>query len=85
MEVDFKISFFIKEGANVYNFLTKNELYFASGFSPTFYVYNPDFDFTSKENQLTLLEFEARLERCDNCEENWFKANTLGSWYRNFN
>jgi len=55
VEVDFKVTFFIKPGANVYNFLTNNEAYFASGFSPVFYVNNTDVDFTSEENQFRLL------------------------------
>ena len=55
VEVDFKVTYFIKPGAYVYNFLTKNEEYFASGFSPVFYVNNTDVDFTTRENQFRLL------------------------------
>jgi len=50
VEVDFKITYFIKEGANSYNFITKNEEYFASGFSPVIYIDNPEIDFTSVES-----------------------------------
>ena len=67
VEVDFKMSFFIKEGSNCFNFLTKNEAYFASGFSPVIYIDDPTTDFTSEESQYKLLEFQERLERCYGC------------------
>ena len=50
VEVDFKIDFFIKPGAYVYNALTYNREYFASGFAPNFYVTNPELDFTSRDS-----------------------------------
>jgi len=31
-----------------------------------------------------MIELENRIERCDQCDEQWFKENTLNSWYRSF-
>jgi hypothetical protein len=31
-----------------------------------------------------MLSFNAALERCRNCHEDWHKANTLNSWYKEF-
>ena len=67
VEVDFKIDFFIKPTAYVYNAIKYNEKYFESGFAPTFYVTNPELDFTSRETQLKLLEFNELLGRCYGC------------------
>ena len=85
VEVDFKMEFFIKPGSYVYEALKYNKQYFEAGFAPNFYVTNPELDFTTKESQLKLIEFNELLGRCYACSENWFKANTLGSWYSDFN
>ena len=73
VEVDFKMEFFIKESANVYNALAYNKKYFADGFSPTIFVnaYN-DTDFTSRESQLRIIELGNALGRCYGCREDWF-------------
>ena len=85
VEVDFKMEFFIKESANVYNALAYNKKYFADGFSPTIFVnaYN-DTDFTTRESQLRIIELGNALGRCYGCREDWFQANTISSWYENF-
>ena len=66
-EVDFKIDFFIKPTANVYNALKFNEKYFVDGFSPTFFITNNETDFSSRESQLRLQEFGSALGRCYGC------------------
>ena len=81
VEIDFKIDYFIPPEAYSHKYLELNDLYFSAGFSPTFYVVNPEIDFISRETQLKLIEFNERLERCEECTEDWFKANTLNSWY----
>ena len=84
VEVAFKMDFFIKPTSNVYNFLKYNEEYFKTGFAPFFYINCPECEFDSIETQFELIEFQERLGRCDSCDESWFKANTLGSWYNSY-
>ena len=79
------MSYFIKEGAKTYNYLTLNEEYFAQGYAPTFYVICPECDFTSKETQFEMIAFFDNLMRCDGCSEDWFKANAMSCWYTSFN
>ena len=49
VSVDFKLEFFIKPTGYMYDYLQLNTKYFKSGFGATFYVTNPDEDFTSVE------------------------------------
>ena len=85
VRIDFSVEYFIGTNAYVYDFFQLNDKYFRSGFATAIFVDNPDLDSASRATQLELIEFEDRLQRCYGCEEQWFKENTLGSWYRNFN
>ena len=49
------------------------------------FIDDPDLDFSSRETQLQLIEFEDKLQTCYGCDEQWIKKNTLQSWYRNYN
>jgi len=62
-----------------------NDKYFKSGFQATTFVDNPDINYETRESQLKMLAFNDAIERCRGCQEDWHKANTLGSWYKNFN
>lgn len=46
--------------------------------------YTTDVDFTFKETQKNLLELEAAIRLCQNCDENWVHEDTLFSWYSSF-
>ena len=85
VQIDFSIEYFIGDTAYVKPFYNLNDKYFRQGFGATIYNENENLDWTARETQLHMLEFENRLERCDSCNEQWFKENTLSSWYRRFN
>ena len=43
--------------SQIYSFFNANDKYFNTGFVVTFYVKSDDTDFTSKETQLKMIEF----------------------------
>ena len=85
VEIDFSVEYFIGEDSYIYDYYQLNDKYFQSGFPTTIFVDDPSIDYTSIETQLQFLEFEDKLLRCYGCREQWFKENTLTSWYGRLN
>lgn len=81
VQIDFSTQFFINEGVYVYDFFELNDEYFKSGFQATTFVDNPNIDYSSRESQLQMRNFNEKLQRCEGCSEQWNKENTLSSWY----
>ena len=59
--------------------------YFAAGTRTTTYVENKEVDFTSREIQEQMIEFNENLEACTDCVEDWNMESSLKSWYTTFN
>lgn len=51
VRIDFKVSYFIGETADIYEYFQLNDKYFSSGTLTTTYVDNADFDFSLTESQ----------------------------------
>ena len=49
LKTDFRTTFLISEDSQINNYFTLKEEYFNTGFTATFYVVNPELDFTSLE------------------------------------
>ena len=51
VNIDFKVSYFIGETADVYDYFQLNDKYFSSGTLTTTYVENNDYDLSLTESQ----------------------------------
>ena len=84
VKIDFKVTYFIGETANVYDWYQLNEKYFSQGSTTTTYVDNPGVDLSSESIQKSMLTFNLELEKCSECDESWNMPNTLSMWYDRF-
>lgn len=84
LETDFDVEDFIDKGSYIYNYLEAAEKYFESGRGFEVYVDNAEIDYSSKETQLQMLEFDDKLHRCAGCRESWVTPNTLKFWYHEY-
>ena len=67
VKTDFNMTFFIDEDAYVYEFFSLKDEYFNAGFRTTFYINDPDIDYSSPEIQRQIIEFEDSLKRSREC------------------
>jgi len=61
-----------------------NDQYFSQGAKTTTYVDNATLDYSSEEVQKQMFLFNAKLEECEGCDEEWNLPNTLEMWYDRF-
>lgn len=71
VEIDFKVSYFIGESSDVYEYFQLNNKYFNSGTITTTYVQNAQIDYSSTETQRAMLSFNKNYEECTGCDEQW--------------
>ena len=81
VRIDFKVTYFIGETAQVYGFFQENDKYFSTGSFTTIYVDNSEIDFTSAAAQRQIQALNKALVDCPECDENWHVEGTLTSWY----
>ena len=84
LKTDFKVTFLISEDSDINNYFIAKDKYFDSGFTVTFFVSNPELDFSSIETQQKIIQFEEAIQKNKFLDENWFITNTFTSWYKNF-
>ena len=84
VEIDFKVTYFIGETAFVYDWYQLNDKYFSQGTKTTTYVDNPELDLTLESTQKQMLLFNAKMEECEGCDEQWNMPSTLDMWYDRF-
>ena len=51
LKTDFKVTFLISEESDINKYFIAKDKYFDSGFTVTFYISNPELDFSSIETQ----------------------------------
>ena len=39
---------------------------------------------SEEENQLKQIIFDEQLQRCEDCEQKWYQAETLDSWFQEY-
>ena len=80
LEVAFDFDYFISESSDVFTYNEANDKYFNSGMPQTrTYVENTKIDFTTKENQLKIQEFNRIWKETD-----WHDETSLDMWYEDF-
>ena len=48
--------------------LDKQKHWFGFGFGVTHYIDNPNIDYSSEETQLTIIDFNEKIEKCYQCD-----------------
>ena len=84
VNVDFKVTYFIGEGAYVREYFDRNDKYFSGGETVTIYVDGPTLQYHTMENQQKLDEFNEKVQECAGCEKQWVVDKSLKSWYTSF-
>ena len=86
VSINFKFEYFIPPGSVPDKYFTLDRKYFNSGTSATVYIENddPPLDYSLPEVQLQLQDFYDKLQRSYLCEEDWWKKDTVRSWYTAF-
>jgi len=83
VKVDFKTTYFIKQDHFINDYLTKMDTYFEQGDTINIIFDNKDgsIDFSTRENQKKLADWNDRLKDCDGCREKWLLDDSFKSWY----
>jgi predicted RND superfamily exporter protein len=84
VKIDFKVSYFIGETADIYEYFQLNDKYFSSGTLTTTYVKNDDYDLSLPESQQRMIDFNFNLQECTGCSERWNMDNSLKMWYATY-
>lgn len=86
MEINFKFDYFIPPGSVPDKYFTLDRKYFQTGNSGTVYIENDDpiIDYSQRDVQLQLQDFQDKLQRSYLSNEQWFERDTLRNWYTGF-
>ena len=78
MEIDFKITYFIAEGAYINEYLDRSDEYFEAGDIVTFFT-EMESDIARVSNQGKLSDFNEKLQ-----ESEWVVAGSFESWFDDY-